>query len=84
MKDIRQTQIHTSQQLVPEPNCSEVETATEKLKGFKLTGTDEILAEFIQAGGNTVLTHSIWNRKELQEQWKESILFQHFPVKVNL
>jgi len=30
-----------------------VETATEKLRSYKLPGTDQIPAELIQGGGNT-------------------------------
>jgi len=43
-------------------------------------GTDEIPVELIQAGGNTLhseihkLTNPIWNKKELPQQCKESII----------
>jgi hypothetical protein len=38
------------------------------------------VTELIQAGGNTlcseihVLVYSIWNKKELSEQWKDSVV----------
>jgi hypothetical protein len=46
----------------------------------KLTDFDEISAELTQAGGNTLpseickLINYIWNKEELSEQWKESII----------
>jgi len=64
--------------LVPEPSLVEVETAIGKLKRYKSPGTDQILAEMIKAGGETLhseihmLIHSIWNKEELPQQWKES------------
>jgi hypothetical protein len=56
-----------------------VEIATGKLKRYKSPGTDQILAELIKAGGKTcseihILIHSIWNKEELPQQWKESII----------
>jgi hypothetical protein len=66
--------------LVLEPSSSEVEIAIEKLKRYKSPGTDQILAELIQAGGNKLhseickLINCIWNEEELPEQWKESII----------
>jgi hypothetical protein len=64
--------------LVPDPGLFEVEIAISKLKNYKLPGSDEILAELIQVGGETLLSathkliHSIWNREEVPDQWKES------------
>jgi hypothetical protein len=43
-------------------------------------GTDQILVEVLQAGGNTLysmiykLINYIWNMGELPQQWKESII----------
>jgi hypothetical protein len=34
VKDVRQTEIHTAEPLVPEPTASEVEMAIENLKGI--------------------------------------------------
>jgi len=84
VNDIRQTEIHTAEPLVPEPSVSEVELDTEKLKRHKLPGTDQILEEIIKEGGGTIrseihkLIHSIWNQEELPEEWKESIIFPIF------
>ena len=54
--------------------------ATEKLKSHKSPGTDQIPAELIKAGDKTIccdihkLIISIWNKKGLLEEWKESII----------
>jgi hypothetical protein len=45
-----------------------------------LPGSDQILAELIQAGGEILLPaihkliNFIWNKEELPDQWKESII----------
>jgi len=48
---VRQTEIHTAEQLVPEPSKSEVEMATEKLKRHISPRFDQIPAELIKSGG---------------------------------
>jgi len=78
--DIRQAEIHTVESLVPEPSVFEVELAIGKLKNHKSPGTDQIPAELIKAGGRTIccgihkLVISIWNKEELPEEWKESVI----------
>jgi hypothetical protein len=52
--DVRQKDIQTAEPLVPEPSLVEVETATGKLKSYKSPGTDQIPAELIKAGGETL------------------------------
>jgi hypothetical protein len=65
---------------VPEPSLVEVENTIEKLRRYKFPGTDQILAEMIKAGSATScseihkLIHSICNKEELPQQWKESII----------
>jgi hypothetical protein len=50
--------------------------AIKKLERYKLRGIDQVPAELIQAGGNTLhseidkLINSIWNAEELPQQWK--------------
>jgi hypothetical protein len=45
--NVRQTEIHTTEPLVPEPSVCEVELAIEKLeKSQKSPGIDQIQAEF--------------------------------------
>jgi len=80
VNDVRPTEIHTAEPLVTEPSASEVELAIEKLKSHKSPGIDQIPAELIKAGGKTIrceihkLIISIWNKEELPEEWKESII----------
>ena len=80
VRDVRQTETHTAEPLVPEPSAFEVELAIEKLKSHKSPGIDQIPAELIKEGGRTIyyqihkLIVSIWNKEELREEWKESII----------
>jgi hypothetical protein len=52
----------------------------EKLKSHRSPGIDQTLAELIKAKGRMIcceihkLIISIWNKKELPEEWKESII----------
>jgi hypothetical protein len=59
VKDIRQTEIHTAEPLVPEHSDSEVEMAIEKLKRHKSPGIYQIPAELIKAGGRIIHLGSI-------------------------
>jgi hypothetical protein len=58
----------------------EVEVAIAKLERYKSPGTDQMPAELIQAGGETLrsevqkLINSIWNKEELPEQWRDSVI----------
>ena len=40
VNDVRQTEVHTAEPLVPEPSSFEVELANEKLKSHKSQGID--------------------------------------------
>jgi sorting nexin-29 len=70
--------MHTAEPFVLEPSASEVEAATGKLKRYKSPDVDQIPAELIQAGGETMrseihkLIKLIWNKEELPHQWEES------------
>jgi hypothetical protein len=65
---------------VPELSAFEDKLAIEKLKSHKSPGTDQIPAELNKARGRTIryevhnLIISIWNKKELPEEWKQSII----------
>jgi hypothetical protein len=76
--DVRQMDIHTAETLVLEPSLVKVKIAIGRLKSYKSLGTHQILAELIKAGGETlcseILICSIWNKEELPQQWKESII----------
>jgi hypothetical protein len=73
--DVRQMDMDIAEPLVPEPSLVEVETDIGKLKSYKSPGTDQILAELIKAGGETLYSEihrlicCIWNKEELPEQW---------------
>jgi hypothetical protein len=54
VSDVRQTEIHTAEPLVPEPSVFEVELVIEKLKRHKSPGIDKVPAELIKAGGRTI------------------------------
>jgi hypothetical protein len=78
--NVKQTEVHTAEPLVPEPSVFEVQMAIEKLKRHKSPGIDQIPAELIKAGGRIIrcdihkLVICVWNTKELPEEWKESII----------
>jgi hypothetical protein len=68
INDVRQIEMNTTEPLVPESSSFKVYVATEKLKGYKSPGIDQILEELIPAGGTTLhfeiqkLINSIWNK----------------------
>jgi hypothetical protein len=78
--DVRKIEVHAAEPLVPGPCRLEVEIAIAKLKTYKAPGSDEILAKVIQAGGKILLPavhkliNSVWNKEELPDQQKESII----------
>jgi hypothetical protein len=67
VNDVRQTEIHTAEPLVPDPSAFDDEMAIGKLKRHVSPGIDQIAAELIKAGGRTIcseickLINSIWN-----------------------
>jgi hypothetical protein len=69
VNDVRQTEIHTAEPLMPESSASEVEMAIENLKRHKSLDIDKIPAEFIKAGGRKIcseihkLINSVWNKE---------------------
>jgi hypothetical protein len=80
VSDIKQIEIHTAEPIVPGSNHLEVELAIAKLKKYKSPSSGQIPAEMSQAGGETFvymihrLINSLWNKSELHDQWKESII----------
>jgi hypothetical protein len=80
VSDVRQIEVHTAEPLVPGPSRLEVEITVAKLKEYNSLGSNQILAELIQAGGKILLSaihkliNSVWNMEELPIQWKESII----------
>jgi hypothetical protein len=69
--------MHTAELFLPELSASEVEVATGKLKWYKPPSFDQIPANLVQAGEETLLSeiHKLiklmWN-KELPHQWEVS------------
>ena len=65
---------------MPEPSAFQVDLAIEKFKSHKSPGVYQIPAELIKEAGRTIpyqihkLIVSIWNKEELPEEWKESII----------
>jgi hypothetical protein len=82
VSDVRQIEIHTGEPLLPDPCHLEAEISIAKLKKYKSPGSDQILAELYQAGDETLVPviHKvitlIWNKEELNDQWKKSIIVQ--------
>jgi len=81
VSDVTQAEeIHTAEPLESKPSAFEVAVAIEKLKRHKSTGIDQFPAELIKAGGRTnryeihKLITAVWNKEELPEEWKESII----------
>jgi hypothetical protein len=80
VNDIRQTELHTAELLVPQPSAFEFELAIEKLRSHILPDIDQIPAKPIKVGGRKMhyeihkLIISIWNKEELPEEWKEWII----------
>jgi hypothetical protein len=85
--DVRQIKIHTAEPLVPDPSPFEVEITIAKLKRYKSQRSDQILAEFIQAGGEILhskinkLSSSNWSMEKLPDRSKESIIVPVYKVK---
>jgi hypothetical protein len=80
VSDVKQIEVHMAEPLVPGPSRLDVEIGIAKLKKYNSPGSDQILAELTQAGGETFLSvihkliNSVWNEEELPDQWKESII----------
>jgi hypothetical protein len=72
--------LHKAETLVSDPSPFEVEIAIAKMKKYKSPSSDQIPAERIQTGGETLrseihkLIHSIWNKKELPDVLIRQIL----------
>ena len=68
----------------PEPSLSEIENAIKKLKNNKAAGVDEIHAEALKAGGETLarwihrLIERIWKEESVPEDWRKSIIVPLF------
>jgi len=85
VNDVWQTEMHAAQSLVPESSHFEVEITTEKLKRYKLPGTDKILAELIKAEGNTYHSaiHKLSNYSRISVTNYIQNFIQYSCLKVN-
>jgi hypothetical protein len=69
--------MHTAEPFVPEPSASEAEAAIGKVKRYKSPDVDQIAAELIEVGSETLRSEIhkfiklIWNKEELPHLWKE-------------
>jgi hypothetical protein len=54
VSDVRQKETHTAELLAPDFSASEFELTIAKLKRHTSPGSDQILAELIQAGDETI------------------------------
>jgi hypothetical protein len=73
--DVKQTEIHTAEPLVPEPTAFEVEMAIEKLERYKSPGIDQIPAELIKAGDSIIYTEILNCTKKLTRLHFFSLMF---------
>jgi hypothetical protein len=75
-----QTEIHVAEPLLSEPSSLEVGITIAKLKRCKSSGIDQIPSDLIEIVGSTLrsqihkLGNSLWNKEELSQQWKDSII----------
>jgi hypothetical protein len=89
---VRQTEMHTAEPFVPGPSASEVEVAVGKLKSYKSPGVDQIPAELIQAGGETLrseirkLIRLIWTKNNCLTSGKSQLwyLFTKRAIKLTV
>jgi hypothetical protein len=76
LHDFRQMVTQMTEPLVSESSLVKVEIAIGKLKRYKSPGTNQILAELIKAGGETLhseihrLIRPMWNKEELPQQYQ--------------
>jgi hypothetical protein len=68
VNNVKQTDIHIAEPIVPEPSAFEIEMATEKLKRHKSPGIDQIQAKLIIEENKKIrseihnLINSIWKK----------------------
>jgi hypothetical protein len=77
---VRQTAMHTAENLCQSLVSLSLRLLLEKMKRYKLRDVDRNPAELIHEGGEKLyseihkLIKLIWNKEELPQQWKESIV----------
>jgi hypothetical protein len=84
VSEVRQIEIHITAPLVTEPTPVEAEIATAKLRKYKRLNTGQNPAELIREGSEILwsemhkLINSNWHKKELPDQWNESIFVPNY------
>jgi hypothetical protein len=79
---VRQIEIHTVEPLILDPNPFEFKIAAAKLKSYNSPGSDQILAELINAGGEMLRSkirkpiNSLWNKKKCLISGRSLLLYQ--------
>jgi hypothetical protein len=90
VRNVRQKYIHTAEPLVRECSLFEVETVIANLKKYKTPGTDNIPSELLKAEGEIlyieihILNCYIWNKAELPQKWKKSVIIQFIKNVIRL
>jgi hypothetical protein len=80
VSNVRPTEIRKVGPQLPESSAIEVKMCIEKLKRHKSPGIDQIRTELNKAAGRTIrsdihkLIISVWNKEEMPEEWKQSII----------
>jgi hypothetical protein len=89
VNDVRQIEVHTADPLVPDPSIFEVEIATAKLKKYKFPGSDQIPAELIQAGVETLQSeiykriNSIWSKEQCMISGRSLLCYKFTKMAIN-
>jgi hypothetical protein len=77
-RDVRQKESHKAELFITLPSPFEFKIAIARQKKCKLSGNYQIPAELFQGqtlrSENHKLISSIWNKEQLPDQWKESII----------
>jgi hypothetical protein len=80
VNNIRQIEVHTAQPSVRVPSHLEVHASIAKLRKYKSTGSDKIMADLFQAGGQILRNmipnppNFIWIKEELLDNWNGFII----------
>jgi hypothetical protein len=80
VSDVRQIEIHIAEPLLLLSRTFGVEIPISSLKNYKSLASDQIPAELIQMGGEILrpeiqmFINSIWNKEELPDKCRESIV----------
>jgi hypothetical protein len=76
VNDVKKTETHTTESLVPGFTAFEVEVVIEELKWYKLLRSDQIPTELTQAGSETLCSENyriinyVWTKGKLSQQRK--------------